>query len=814
MSSKRKTRSEASTNLSKLIGVGKEMSETDLPTQRDILQYGLFLKETNPEFIEANYKELAKGILIRLRQIWERASVRFKPPVTAVDRTILGRLVTLLEKSGNIAWKRITNAKELDKFWINLDKLFDITKCNCSIVDCHETVCKGCHCGEKGCCGCPRPGVVSALPPCHVLCSCPVSQKLPLAELSFLRAQREKVGSKSIAMILNVDRIESNKIQVADKKVEEKQKRIELKTKKDQENAEKELMEKFEAEARVAEFWKDTSEEIDPENNEVDIDITPWKEKNNPIRNLNNIRNVALASIRFGVSDNATAAICNATLLDYGVLTNDNTKDVIDAKKVQRHKDKVYKELQAKADMKLNEGGLLCILFDGRKDWTLVYEEVEGSSQPHPAIRKEEHYSVVAEPGGHYLFHFTPEPADETHSAAEQIAITLVEWMVKHGVDTTLQFIGGDSTNVNSGIWGGVFQYVEKMLDRPLNWIVCGLHLNELPLRHLMIDLDGPTTSASGFTGPIGKAIMNATDLPIKTNFKKISIGPDLPLLPDDVVKDLSTDQKYGYEIVKAIRTGILPQRLANSEIGQYNHSRWLTFANRICRIYVSDHGFKGQDAKNLQLLAEYVTGVYFPIWFMYKIKNNWIMGPTICLEQLRLTLQQNKKVIKIVFPHLESSAWWAHSEMILQSLLCSEDDSDRKFAIEKILDLRQNNIDSRRTEKVVRTRTKAKLNRQATSLQDLIIWDKNNVCEPILTQSLTDEDIKEFETQPMIVPPMPVHGQSMERCVKEVTAASESVFGYERRDGFIRGRLEHRSMTGGLLKSKQDHARIVGIGQ
>ena len=61
-----------------------------------------------------------------------------------------------------------------------------------------------------------------------------------------------------------------------------------------------------------------------------------------------------------------------------------------------------------------------------------------------------------------------------------------------------------------------------------------------------------------------------------------------------------------------------------------------------------------------------------------------------------------------------------------------------------------------------------------------------------------------------MEVPDIPVHGQSVERCVKEVTIASESVFGLDRRDGFVRARFEHRNKTGGLLKSKKDHAQIV----
>ena len=46
-----------------------------------------------------------------------------------------------------------------------------------------------------------------------------------------------------------------------------------------------------------------------------------------------------------------------------------------------------------------------------------------------------------------------------------------------------------------------------------------------------------------------------------------------------------------------------------------------------------------------------------------------------------------------------------------------------------------------------------------------------------------------------MKVPDFPVHGQSIERCVKEVTKASAAVYGEERRDGFIRATLAHRKL-------------------
>ena len=93
--------------------------------------------------------------------------------------------------------------------------------------------------------------------------------------------------------------------------------------------------------------------------------------------------------------------------------------------------------------------------------------------------------------------------------------------MKKYGVDQTLQFIGGDSTNVNSGIWVGAFQYVEKLLRRPLNWLECGLHLHELPPCHRMEELDGPTKHDTGFHGTLGKALGIVTELPIDTKLKK-----------------------------------------------------------------------------------------------------------------------------------------------------------------------------------------------------------------------------------------------------------------------------------------------------
>lgn len=136
--------------------------------------------------------------------------------------------------------------------------------------------------------------------------------------------------------------------------------------------------------------------------------------------------------------------------------------------------------------------------------------------------------------------------------------------------------------------------------------MVCALHNNELPLRHLIRELDGKTLSNNKWSGAIGNILGIATKLKINPLFVGISFLERLISLSDTVVKDFSTDQAYGYRITQAIRTNILHTSLELLEIGSVSHSRWLTTASRIYRIWVSKHGLKGNNLKTLQLLMEY----------------------------------------------------------------------------------------------------------------------------------------------------------------------------------------------------------------
>ena len=83
-----------------------------------------------------------------------------------------------------------------------------------------------------------------------------------------------------------------------------------------------------------------------------------------------------------------------------------------------------------------------------------------------------------------------------------------MEFCSSHDLDLdSLNVIGCDGTKTNTRAKGGVIAAIEKSLGKPLQWSVCLLHLNELPLRHLMQYLDGVTSGSQSFSGQIGKEL-------------------------------------------------------------------------------------------------------------------------------------------------------------------------------------------------------------------------------------------------------------------------------------------------------------------
>lgn len=146
---------------------------------------------------------------------------------------------------------------------------------------------------------------------------------------------------------------------------------------------------------------------------------------------------------------------------------------------------------------------------------------------------------MIAEPGSQYIGHVVPESG-----SAVNIMNAIYSFLTDNSISTNyLCGIGCDGTNTNTGWKGGVIVHLENKLNKSLEWLVYQLHANELPLRHLIIHLDGDTSGPSGFNGPIGRALKDCEKLPVLP-FDPISVE-DFPT----ILMDLSTEQQYLYDI-------------------------------------------------------------------------------------------------------------------------------------------------------------------------------------------------------------------------------------------------------------------------
>ena len=191
--------------------------------------------------------------------------------------------------------------------------------------------------------------------------------------------------------------------------------------------------------------------------------------------------------------------------------------------------------------------------------------------------------------------------------------------------------------------------------------------------------------------------------------------------LRKEIIKDLSTDQHYAYRMMIAIRSGELEMDLACIKPGNICHSRWLTTANTFCQMWVSKHGLKGPLYNRLKDIVTFIVQCYYPTWFQIKVNHSWVDGPRNILYELNRIRTQKKLVQNVVEKVVRSSAWFAHSEPILITMLSSCESAERMWAVDMILKIRGN---KNKGDKNIRPRILPLLNIKADKLVDLISWD------------------------------------------------------------------------------------------
>lgn len=102
-----------------------------------------------------------------------------------------------------------------------------------------------------------------------------------------------------------------------------------------------------------------------------------------------------------------------------------------------------------------------------------------------------------------------------TTDAKETANILLKFFNDKNIALDNLVAITCDRERKNTGNKNGIIRNLEIELNKPLQWVVCLLHFNELPFRHLFERLAGHTTGPQTHTGIIPNQIQNCETLQV-----------------------------------------------------------------------------------------------------------------------------------------------------------------------------------------------------------------------------------------------------------------------------------------------------------
>ncbi|GBM63040.1 hypothetical protein AVEN_111425-1 [Araneus ventricosus] len=264
--------------------------------------------------------------------------------------------------------------------------------------------------------------------------------------------------------------------------------------------------------------------------------------------------------------------------------------------------------------------------------------------------------------------------------------------------------IGCDGTSINTGWDSCVIWCLELKLGKPLQRVICLQHFNELTLRHLFETLDVPTKGPKSYSGNNGKALLT---LPM-TTFEII----DGELLTTDR-RDLSKDYIYLQEISQTVRFGTCSDELARRSPGTLSHSRRLTTANRVIRLYVNSPA----PSLKLKQIDEFVMKVYTPNWFYIKSEHSLKDGAKYVRNTISTSKYLSQVLKNVVARVICRNSFFAHPGIILLCMLKDERPHIRELAARRIIKSRKSSSNG----KSVHVFLPSKLNFEATNYTEMI---------------------------------------------------------------------------------------------
>lgn len=511
---------------------------------------------------------------------------------------------------------------------------------------------------------------------------------------------------------------------------------------------------------------------------------------------------------RYKVSDSATAILCNMwtkTLAkwlvqrfpDSGLTESDvyNEETLLDRKKIERSRERAGDN--SSIDLVEHLSGKLQIVgFDGKIDRTVEILEKEiavelpdGSRQgvdqgKKQTVVKQDHccflgFTDETTKKGRYIDHSSPKSGKAIDVAQDTIHV-----INKYDSKDSFKGVLMDGCGTNTGTNGGVARILEIWKGDSIHWFVCLLHLLEIIMKALFVSKDGTTDGPNAYKGPIGKAIAgDLTTLPV-VNFQPIPGKVVRP--PQEVIDDMSSDQKYAIDMACLIQEGIHLldderfRTLPTKQTGPLDHARWLMLGNRIMRLYISTKN----PSDTLKRMVYIVINFYLPCWLFAKINPKMEEGSVVfhhIVKQSEACLDKEEK--KVVQKKLDNNSYWAHSEQVLLAMLKDSDATVRARAVTLIQEARK------RAEKgqsnTVRAFKKPKIDLKTSSYTDFVLRLRDReIFEPPLTKHYTEAQLKRQveDVNNLKFVDCPSNSQCVERWIRRVSSASQYKIGYYKR--------------------------------
>ena len=355
-----------------------------------------------------------------------------------------------------------------------LDTLLDITACTHTILLCTDS--------NSGCTS-PNECTTKA----HIDCCCPMGVKIPQMELKWLHSQRCKFTEKSDMMMLGIDVMETNRQNKAAKRsaaAAEAQSRKKKKIRdeeschidqQDLDNTTYVLSEDVERDIRILSDdincdtfipgARDVMMEKENLNKLVDCLlkqklgelsylVVQYLDRPRPKRNMMPVINTAKASIRRGMSPADAATVASEFLKDLiaaGFLQPEMSYLACDPSKMERARKQVMAQAREVDQLLYSKQKIVGLSYDGRKDKNTRTMVSDSFGKERMRMIKEEHISVSDEPKGRYIGHFVPDKPTLKEKPALKVAQSLHDLLDKHDSIDSLLYLGGDSTNTNTG---------------------------------------------------------------------------------------------------------------------------------------------------------------------------------------------------------------------------------------------------------------------------------------------------------------------------------------------------------------------------